>query len=127
MNLLPTAVETPTLLDVNKRLELMDTFSKLKVSYFATWPPSLAVVVWAAIFGGFTQLTTSAGKTYNRSRTAKTNLRLFRIGDYTYLEQNPEKDSIYGKQAKEGNRIMWVLSSKGKYVARVWNGLLERL
>lgn len=43
----------------------------------------------------------------------------------TFLEQNPYKDSVYGKRAKNGAQIMWVIASIGceeKWLGRMENG-----
>ena len=46
---------------------------------------------------------------------------------FTFLEQNPNKQSIYGKKAANGAKIMWVIvknytNHKEKWLGRVENG-----
>jgi hypothetical protein len=45
----------------------------------------------------------------------------------TCLEQNPNKGSVYGKRARSGTKIMWVIlnntiTKKEKWLGRVENG-----
>lgn len=40
----------------------------------------------------------------------------------TFLEQNPYKNSVYGKRAKDGSTIMWVIAryrGKEKWMGRI--------
>ncbi|MCW4040282.1 MAG: hypothetical protein NWE83_05980 [Candidatus Bathyarchaeota archaeon] len=46
------------------------------------------------------------GLVYLMERTPRANLRLLKIGGYTFLEQNPEKGSRWGKLAREGHQIL---------------------
>jgi hypothetical protein len=44
---------------------------------------------------------------------------------FTFLEQNPYKNSVYGQRAKNGAKIMWVIASYNgaeKWLGRVENG-----
>ena len=44
---------------------------------------------------------------------------------FTFLEQNPYKNSIYGQRAKNGAKIMWVIASYSgteKWLGRMENG-----
>lgn len=46
----------------------------------------------------------------------------------TFLEQNPDKPSYYGKRAKEGVKIMWVIAynrvtRNERWLGRVENGI----
>jgi hypothetical protein len=50
------------------------------------------------------------------------------IGDYTYLEQNPHSVSQYGKMAREGHKILWIIHHPtDRYVGRVIDGKVEKL
>jgi hypothetical protein len=40
-----------------------------------------------------------------------------------YLEQNPAKDSPYGKRANAGEKIIWILFA-GAYIGRIDNGVV---
>lgn len=64
---------------------------------------------------------TIEGEKYYFDRTPQLGLRLLRIGDYKFLEQNPEKDSEWGEKAREGHNILWVLKDDD-YVAQVYDG-----
>ena len=44
--------------------------------------------------------------------------RFVNINNYTFLEQNPKKNSIWGKLAREGRQILWILED-GDYVGKV--------
>lgn len=44
---------------------------------------------------------------------------------FTFLEQNPYKNSMYGQRAKNGAKIMWAIASydgKEKWLGRVEDG-----
>ena len=43
---------------------------------------------------------------------------------FTFLEQNPGKPSVYGKRAKNGAKILWVIM-KGPNNKEVWLGRVE--
>lgn len=58
------------------------------------------------------------GETYYFDRTPKLGLKLIRISEYKFLEQNPEKDSSWGEKASGGHKIMWVLKDED-YIAQV--------
>lgn len=48
-----------------------------------------------------------------------------RIMRFTFLEQNPYKNSVYGQRAKAGAQIMWVIvqySGAEKWLGRIENG-----
>ena len=64
------------------------------------------------------------GKTYNIRRTSSLALRVVEVEAFTFLEQNPEKNSVWGKLAKEGHKILWVIED-GDYVAQVWDGVFH--
>ena len=42
-----------------------------------------------------------------------------------YLEQNPNKGSVYGKRAKNGAKIMWVILNNIKTNKERWLGRVE--
>jgi hypothetical protein len=64
------------------------------------------------------------GLIYLTERTPRANLRLVKIGGYTFLEQNPEKGSRWGKLAQEGHHILWVLKGP-RYLAQVRDGVFH--
>jgi hypothetical protein len=47
-------------------------------------------------------------------------------GDLRLIEQNPNKESHWAKQAREGHKIAWVMKD-GDYLARVVDGKVEIL
>ena len=45
-------------------------------------------------------------------------LRFVVIDRYTFLEQNPKKNSVWGKLTRDGHKILWVIED-GDYVGQV--------
>ncbi len=66
------------------------------------------------------------GEVYEMERTSRSKLRKFAIRGFTFLEQNPNKDSHWAEKARDGHEIMWVLKGR-KYVARVMDGKYLKL
>ena len=73
--------------------------------------------VYEAIFDG-RRFVEVEGRKYRVGRTSKLGLRVVSIEDYTFLEQNPEKNSTWGRLSKEGHRILWVMEG-GDYIGQV--------
>ena len=46
--------------------------------------------------------------------------------DYRYIEQNRRKKSEWGKKAREGHKIMWIIKGR-RYVARIMDGVYTDL
>ncbi|MFX1340967.1 MAG: hypothetical protein ACFFDK_20320 [Promethearchaeota archaeon] len=40
---------------------------------------------------------------------------------YRFIEQNRRKKSEWGKKAREGHKIMWIIKGR-QYIARIMNG-----
>ena len=40
---------------------------------------------------------------------------------YRYIEQNRRKKSEWGKKAREGHKIMWIIKGR-RYIARIMDG-----
>ena len=50
------------------------------------------------------------------------------VGDYTYLEQNPNSGSKYAQLVKQGHKIIWIIHHPtGRYVGKVMDGKVEQL
>jgi hypothetical protein len=79
-----------------------------------------ALRVYDAIFSNQPSIVID-GTTYFMDRTPRSKLRLFNIEGYTFLEQNPRKSSHWAKLAREGRRIMWVMSGR-RYLGQVRDG-----
>jgi hypothetical protein len=61
------------------------------------------------------------------SRFKKSGVRYVDLkGDLILVEQNPDKESHWAKQAREGHKIAWVLKD-GEFLARVVDGKLDIL
>ncbi|MHA2068320.1 MAG: hypothetical protein ACXABY_28490 [Candidatus Thorarchaeota archaeon] len=80
----------------------------------------VATAVFAAIFRGSDSVDID-GNVYPIKQTSKSKVRLVERGGYTYIEQNPRKDSKWAKLAQEGHRIMWVMQGR-RYLAQVKDG-----
>ena len=60
--------------------------------------------------------------THKVRRTSRQGLRFLIVEGCTFLEQNPEKNSVWGKLAKDGHNILWVIDD-GDYVGQVRDGV----
>mgnify|MGYP006278468333 CR=1 FL=1 len=60
------------------------------------------------------------GKKYNIERFAWSGLRHVDIGRYRFVEQNPNKHSVWAQKAREGDQILWVFK-ENDYYARIVN------
>jgi len=80
----------------------------------------VANTVFAAIFDGSDSVEID-GNVYPIRQTSKSKVRLVERGGYTYIEQNPHKDSKWAKLAQEGHQIMWVMQGR-RYLAQVKDG-----
>jgi hypothetical protein len=80
----------------------------------------VAISVFAAIFDG-SDIVEIDDNVYPIKQTAKSKVRLVERGGYTYIEQNPHKDSKWAKLAQEGHQIMWVMQGR-RYLAQVKDG-----
>lgn len=61
------------------------------------------------------------GEVYDIELTSRAKVKRVQIGDLSFLEQNPKKDSHWAKEAQEGHQIMWVMHGR-RYLARVRDG-----
>ena len=80
----------------------------------------IALKVYDAVFGNRDQVEIR-GDSFKVTKTSQLRLRVVKVGNYTFLEQNPEKDSVWGKMAHEGHKILWVLEDDD-YIAQVRDG-----
>ena len=65
-----------------------------------------------------------------RQSKSKGGLRQFLWKRWLFIEQNPENNSKYGKMARAGAKIMWVIdveATTNAYCAVVINGKLRKL
>jgi hypothetical protein len=62
-------------------------------------------------------------KKYWFDRTPQLGLRILKIGEYKFLEQNPEKDSHWGVKAREGQKTLG--SKKSDYITQVYEGVFR--
>jgi hypothetical protein len=62
------------------------------------------------------------GKTRKIKRTSRQGLRFLILDGYTFLEQNPEKNSVWGKMAKDGHKILWIIN-EGNYIGQIRDGV----
>jgi hypothetical protein len=61
-------------------------------------------------------------KRHEARHTSKRGIRFFTVDDYTFLNQNPEKNSVWGRLARDGHKIMWIIED-GDYVGQVRDGV----
>ena len=60
-------------------------------------------------------------KTFSRSGVGYVDYK-----DMRFIEQNKKKQSQWGKKAREGHKISWILK-KGIYIAQVFDGEFKML
>ena len=80
----------------------------------------VAITVYSAIFDGSDTVEID-GNVYPIKQTSKSKVKLVERGGYTYIEQNPHKDSKLAKLAQDGHQIMWVMQGR-RYLAQVKDG-----
>ncbi|MHA1904207.1 MAG: hypothetical protein ACXADL_08130 [Candidatus Thorarchaeota archaeon] len=80
----------------------------------------VATTVYEAIFEGLDSVEID-GNVYPIKQTSKSKVRLVERGGYTYIEQNPHKDSNWAKLARAGHKIMWVMQGR-RYLAQMKDG-----
>lgn len=61
------------------------------------------------------------GELYLIERTSQAKVRCVHVNEFSFIEQNPKKDSKWAKMVREGHKIMWVLKGY-TYVAQVRDG-----
>lgn len=81
---------------------------------------SVASRIYEAIFEGLDSVEIEGG-VYPVTQTSRSKVRLVERDGYTYIEQNPHKDSRWAKLAQEGHQIMWVMQGR-KYLAQIKDG-----
>jgi hypothetical protein len=80
----------------------------------------VANTIYDAIFDGL-DVVDIRGKMIPIDQTSRSKVRLVKHEGYTYIEQNPHKDSRWAKLAKEGHQIMWVMQGR-RYLAQIKDG-----
>ncbi|MHA2143525.1 MAG: hypothetical protein ACXADC_17770 [Candidatus Thorarchaeota archaeon] len=80
----------------------------------------VAIAVFNAIFDGSDTVEID-DNVYPIKQTSKSKVKLVERGGYTYIEQNPHKDSKWAKLAQEGHQIMWVMQGR-RYLAQIKDG-----
>ncbi|NHI90336.1 MAG: hypothetical protein EAX87_12490 [Candidatus Thorarchaeota archaeon] len=76
--------------------------------------------IYDAIFGGLDSVEIE-GENIPITQTSRSKVRLVERDGYTYIEQNPHKESHWAKLAQEGHQIMWVIQGR-KYLAQIKDG-----
>jgi len=76
--------------------------------------------IYDAIFEGLDSVEIE-GEIYHITQTSRSKVRLVERDGYTFIEQNPHKDSHWAKLAQEGHEIMWVMQGR-KYLAQIKDG-----
>jgi hypothetical protein len=65
-------------------------------------------------------------KQYNIARFSRSGLRHVDIGRYRFVEQNPNKHSVWAQKARQGDQILWIFK-ENDYYARIVNGEFKLL
>lgn len=81
---------------------------------------TVASRIYDAIFDGLDEVEIE-GEIIPIVKTSKSKVRLVEKDGYTYIEQNPHKNSHWAKLAQEGHSIMWVMQGR-RYLAQVKDG-----
>ncbi len=81
--------------------------------------------IYEAIFGG-DEFVKIGWRTYKVGRSSVRDLRFVSLSGYTFIEQNPAKGSVWGRLARDGHRILWVMQG-GDYVGQVRDGVYHDL
>ena len=80
----------------------------------------VALKVYDAIFQKLKAVTIDELE-YPFIETSRSKVKYVNIGGYTFIEQNPKKSSRWGKMAREGHKIMWVMKGR-RYLVQVKDG-----
>ncbi|MHA3964638.1 MAG: hypothetical protein AM325_013990 [Candidatus Thorarchaeota archaeon SMTZ1-45] len=80
----------------------------------------VASQIYDAIFEGLDAVEIE-GEIYAITQTSRSKVKLVERDGYTYIQQNPHKDSRWAKLAREGHQIMWVMQGR-KYLAQIKDG-----
>ena len=76
--------------------------------------------IYDAIFSGLDAVEIE-GEVYQIKQTSRSKVHLVQRDGYTYIEQNPHKESRWAKLAQEGHQIMWVMQGR-RYLAQIKDG-----
>ncbi|MFX1483411.1 MAG: hypothetical protein ACFFCP_09500 [Promethearchaeota archaeon] len=76
--------------------------------------------IYDAIFDGLDSVEID-GESIPITKTSRSKVRLVERDGFTFIEQNPHKDSRWAKLAQEGAQIMWVMRGR-KYLAQIKDG-----
>jgi hypothetical protein len=81
--------------------------------------------VYTALFNNQDSLVIKGTK-YDIGRFPRSGLRYVDIGKYRFVEQNPNKKSVWAQMARQGDQILWVFKDN-EYYARIVNGEFKLL
>ena len=65
------------------------------------------------------------GAEYNIDKFSS-GVRYLDLFGYRYIEQNRNKKSEWGKKARDGHRIMWIIKGR-RYIAQIFDGEFKDL
>jgi hypothetical protein len=85
----------------------------------------IAGKIYDAIFEGLDAVEIE-GESCLINQTSRSKVRFLERDGYTFIEQNPHKDSRWAKLAQEGHQIMWVMQGR-KYLAQIKDGKFMNL
>ena len=82
---------------------------------------TVALNVFKDLFEDNEQHISPSGQIYKR-QVHSNGIRSFCVNNFTFIEQNPNKPTHFGRLAKEGTQIMWVVPPKSTRWSKVVDG-----
>jgi len=65
-------------------------------------------------------------RVYSIEHFVRNKVHCLEVGNYRFLTQNPEMKSPWGSKARQGDRIIWIISREdGHFLGRCLNGQVE--
>ena len=75
--------------------------------------------IYRAIFDDESSVELEDGE--HKIKKFSSGIRYVDIGDLRFIEQNVRKNSQWGKKAREGHKIMWIIKGR-TYLVRIFDG-----
>jgi hypothetical protein len=96
---------------------------------FLERPSELPLAIWKLFFAG--------EKVFYKNQELRTKyvnlksggtIKKIQVGEYLYLEQNPNSGSRYAAMSKQGHNILWIIHQPtNKYIGKVVDEKVEKL
>lgn len=94
-----------------------------------TSPLELPLAIWKLFFSGEKIIYKNQDLKikYINLRSGGT-IKKVQVGEYVYLEQNPNSGSRYAQMSKQGHKILWIIHQPtNKYIGKVMDGKAEKI